>query len=180
MDSMKTNNKGLSLVETIIVLAIMSALVAAISIGLSSVVSRPADACAEELVSTLRNAKVTTMGKRSCVLELSQVGEGSEIRMKEITVSAAAGSSKVNNFKLGDKGVLVSITTKSGNTYRLYEIDKLEISFNRETGGFNKGKFTVLVTGTAVEEYISSIEVSKGNRSHVVTLAHLTGKVKLD
>lgn len=177
---MKKNNKGLSLVEVVIVVAIMSVVIATVSFGLSSVISRPADACAEELVSTLRNAKITTMGKRSCTLELYQTGAGNEIKMKETTVTSSVGSPKVNDFKLGEKGVLVKINTKNSGSFQLHEIDKLEITFNRETGGFNKGKFTILVSGTAVEDYISSIEIEKGNRSHTVTLYYLTGKVKMD
>lgn len=175
---MRQNNKGLSLVEIIIVVAIMSALTGIMSIGLSSVVSKPAEECANKMVSVLRNAKITTMGKQSITIDVSQDSAGDKIMIAE-TITSANGSVKTDNFKVGNTGISVKFTTKSGAEYDLSTVDHLRLSFNRSTGGFNMAEFTVEGSSTAVTDYVKEIVVNKGKKTCSIKLAYLTGKVSI-
>ena len=66
---MKKDNRGLSLVEVIIVITIMAVLGGLMTMGISAGVSKPAEECAEKLEAALNNARITTMGKQSVELE---------------------------------------------------------------------------------------------------------------
>ena len=59
---MKNDNRGLSLVEVVIVLAIMAVLGTVVSVGVNLVTRKPADQCASRLQTVLQNNRMTTMG----------------------------------------------------------------------------------------------------------------------
>lgn len=169
---MKKNNKGLSLVEVIIVVAIMSVLAGITTIGLSSVISRPAEECGKKIVSTLRDAKVTTMGKRSCYVELSQATAGAPVYMTEYI----NGTAQIP-VKVGEKNITVSITTEA-STFDLSAVQTIKIAYKRETGGFDKTTYTQ--GGSPKSEYLRTIVISKGNKTYTINLAYLTGKITIE
>lgn len=73
----KSNNGGFSLVELIIVIAIMAILVGVMAISASSLTGRKVKKCADEIVSTIERTRVLTLGKEQndveCVLTLSLI-----------------------------------------------------------------------------------------------------------
>lgn len=179
---MKNNNKGLSLVEMVIVIAILSVLAGVASIGLSSVVSKPAEECAMKMESVLKNARITTMGKQNVWIEFSQTSEGAPIYVVEKTKDSASSTEKEKRTEIGQKGITVTVTLVDGSntaTQTLSACDKIVLSYSRSTGGFNKAE---VVNGGSVDtsKYVKSIEVKKGSVTKTLDFAYLTGKILVE
>lgn len=171
---MKMDNKGLSLVELLIVIAIMSVLTGVMAIGVTLALSKPADECAEKMVSTLNNARITTMGKQEITMRFYADSDG--IKMQEVIKAKAADGSLTTisdkTSKIGQAGVLVEYRLNGESDYpHTLDSTGITLSFKRSTGGFNT------VNGT---NYCEAIRVSKGTREKFITLAYLTGKVTIN
>lgn len=156
---MRMNDKGLSLVEIVIVVAIMSVLTGLLTMGVSTALSKPADECAEKIVAELSNGRITTMGKQTFRITLSADSEG-------VYVEETGKAKK----KIGQKGVEVKYKL-TGAGYTDLDSTGIVFEFKRSTGGFKP------VSGGS---YCEEIQVSKGNRTKTIKLAYLTGKVTID
>lgn len=169
---MKLNNKGLSLVEIIIVVAIMTVMTGLVSFGVGVVVSKPADECAQKLSNSLRNARVTAMGKLTCQVKISQEYDGAPIYLTVITNGSSAPT-----VKIGEKGVVCTYKTTDGSTGTLASKGTagITIEFNRETGGFKTATI-----GSDTSKYISEFSISKGTINKIVKLSKLTGRVTVE
>lgn len=167
---MKLNNKGLSLVEMIIVIAIISIFTVMFSMGVGVLTSKPADECAEKFASTLRNVRVSTMGKKSTQVVLKQESVGAPIYMIEIV----NGSTKTP-VRVGEKNITCTFLVSGDTTPKdlsSYGSSGIQLSFDRTTGGFNE-----VDVGGGTMKYINTFYFEKGTKKAEVSLAHLTGKV---
>lgn len=164
------DNRGLSLVEIVIVVTIMTVLTGVMAVGVSLALSKPADECAEKIVSTLSNARITTMGKQGITLKFYEESDQS-IWLEEV-ITNPNGTSSSKKSKIGQKGVVVKYKL-TGDTAANRDLgsEALELSFKRSTGGFN--------TAGSTGKYCEEIVVSKGNRTKTITLYYLTGKVTI-
>ena len=70
------DNKGISLVELIVVVAIMVVLTAAISLGVSTFTSKHATQCAKNMQISLNRARLGAMGKKNAYLAFFQTTDG--------------------------------------------------------------------------------------------------------
>ena len=100
---MKRNNRGMSLVEVIIVVAILSIVAGGITMGIGFITGKPADECANKLRAALQSNRTTTMGKLSAKLEICVEDDG--IYIKETIGTAGESSAKVNRTRIGDAGI---------------------------------------------------------------------------
>ena len=166
---MKKDNRGISLVEMIIVIAILAVVSGGVAIGIGSALSKPAEECASKITDSLKNARITTMGKKTVELELYSATDG--IYLKE-TRSETGGTPTVKTIKIGQKGVTVTyqLTGEADYTSLGGVGSPLKLSFSRATGGFNQG---------AAGKYCEYIKITKGNREHTLQLQSLTGKVEV-
>lgn len=179
---MKRNNKGLSLVEIVIVVAIMSVLAGLVSIGVGTVISKPAEECARKMDSVLKNARMTTMGKQNVWIEFSQSNAGDPIFVTEVIKEPGASSPKSKQTEIGKKGITATVvfvdsTTGATTSKTLASCDKIVMSYSRATGGFNK---TEVWSGGAIDDntkYVQSITITKGSMTKTLEFAYLTGKV---
>ena len=167
---MKLNNKGLTLVEVLVVLAILGILGGLATMGISAAVSKPADECAEKMAASLKNGRLSTMGKHEIELRYYQTADGAIYLEESITRIKTDGetSTTMDVTKIGEKGVQVEYTLTDGTTKQLSEED-LVLSFKRSSGGFN--------TCNGTSAYCKEIKVSKGSRLLTLELQYLTGKV---
>lgn len=167
------DNKGLSLVEIVIVVTIMTVLTGIMAVGVSLALSKPADECAEKIVSTLSNARITTMGKQGITLKFYEESDQS-IWLEEV-ITNPNGTISSRKSKIGQKGVVVTYKL-DGDTHKNLGSDGIALSFKRSTGGFNTAESPL---GTDKGKYCEEIVVSKGNRTKTITLYYLTGKVTI-
>lgn len=160
------DNRGISLVEIIVVVALMSILVAGSVIGISMVSGKPVDRCASSLKMALTNNRLTAVGKKTSSILIKMETDGSVWVVEDLDGSPS-------KTRMCDKGVNVRIHYVSGTDQTLTPGDETDkISFNRSTGEF------IFVTGKEIEY----IEITKNHSSRVRKLIFysLTGKVALE
>lgn len=166
---MKKDNRGYSLVELIVVIAILSIVTTASIIGIRMISGKPADQCASTLKMAFSNHRVSAMGKRyfdpsgnvwtSLTIRVDDSGEiWIDEQIEGVTSSIKACGS----------GVTIELSN-DGINYTVLEAGHSKVfSFDRSTGAFKLG------------DDIKEIRISKAHKTHVLTLYNLTGKVKLD
>lgn len=165
---MKSDNRGMSLVEIIIVVAILAIVAGGVAMGLGFVTGKSVDECANKLRAAIQSNRTTTMGKLSAKLEICVKADG--IYVKETVGTAGEAAPRVSETRIGDADLEIKYAVSGGGYTTLPVGASLEISFNRSSGAFNP------LPGGG---YCTEIVISKGGREKKLTLYYLTGKVEL-
>ena len=176
----KLDNSGFSLVELIIVIAIMGMLTGFVSLSISHITNAKVSRTAKELWVTLGRAKVLTLGKEQntieCIfyhdimtntykvkiLQSGAIIDEKVICSDDLTVQAYFDSD-ATGYALSDIIGNAPATVDSG----------LHILYNRSSGSFIQN--TNAVSGT-VKTYCSRITFDNGTNSTAITLIGKTGK----
>ncbi len=172
---MERDNRGLSMVEIIIILALIAVLAGAVGLGIGMVSGRAADECAGKLRSAIRNSRITTMGKGAGEVRL-YIYEAADGRFM---IRQVIGAAEPQTTPIGDKGVTVEFKITGDTTYRPLgdESHPLIIGFDRSSGAF---KMLDAMGGDYIGKYCVEIKVSKGDRTKTLELFSLTGKVTME
>lgn len=182
----KNNNGGFSLVELIIVIAIMAVLVGVMAMSASSLTGRRVRKCADEIVTTLERTRVLTLGKEQnqveCVISYDE-------STKEYRARILQGGTEVSNRVLGKDPIQVEVYFEGDATaYSLSNIKGsdslvpyvsadpgLHLVFNRASGAFEKN---TSMANSAPKEYCNKIVVTNnGSRTVEITTVGKTGKI---
>lgn len=165
----KPDNRGLTLVELIITVAIITILGGIVMMSVSILSGLPARQCADEVHSSLSKARIATMGKKEAKLRI--IGENDCIYVQE----SIDGVDGVKNL-VGKKGVAFSYTKETagaeGAEISLINGDVLEFSFNRSSGAFSE-------ISPGSNEYYRRLIMRKGGKEYVVELVPPTGKMSV-
>lgn len=161
---MEKKNKGMSLVEIIIVVAIMAVMAGGVAIGLSVIFDKPADGCAKKIQAVLQNARTTSMGRFGDVIVLDKDASGNIVIRETIHDKNGTASAKPVQI-VGDSKVNVTCKNGSGATMAL----PVTIEFDRTNGGLKGG-----AAGCA------EITVSAGSRTRYVKISYVTGKISYE
>ena len=168
-------DSGFSLVELIIVIAIMSALMTTAMLSISMIFSANAKACANGIQRAVADCKVTTMGKSAAWLVLYRDADGvlyGQMHTMEQKSGEAIGTFEEviqEPEKLGGKRVSITYTDDSGTDMGelpVGESNGIRIEFDRSSGSFKDGT-------------IKSIDITGGNKHYRLTLIKLTGKLSM-
>lgn len=170
-------NKGFSLVEVIVTIAIMAIVIGA-SVGIYSWVnSSKIKKAARNLNSSISDLRSTTRSKTG-TYKLSVEKDNNDVFKANIEKQDA--SSSYFNYSTSTLGKEVKIYCKvSGITYDIGSNGatgkyKIEIQFNRASGAFSKIK---LIEGSNEQDIDDNkIYISLGNREYTIKLVQLTGK----
>ena len=165
----KMNNKGFSLTELIVVIAIMGIVAVGGMITLGLLYSASGKEASAKLNSVLAKTRTEAMSKASASVEIYEDAQDSKYYIK-YTISGVEqdpimiGDTRVEIYyeDTDDKGGLI----KAG-------VAPLEISFDRDTGAFKPIKVDAT---TGAETYCSEIKVVAGHKTYVITCERLTGK----
>ena len=169
----KKDNRGLSIIEVVIVITILAILGALMTAGISAAVSKPADECANKMVAAFNNARVTTMGKQKIQLLIYE--ENSCVYLKKMIYSTKNdGTVNVDTqtTKIGAKDVKVTYKVQGDSSEIFLNGNPMQITFLRTTGGFNKLP--------AQNAYLEEIIIKKGGKTRTIKVSYLTGKVVLE
>ena len=186
----KWNEKGFSLVELIIVIAIMAVVIGTVVFSVSMVFSANAKTCCNNLQRAIADCKVTTMGKSEAWLVLYR-GSDNQIYCQmyyneAVIENDAEGNPKVKKDddgnvimkavpaneepqKIGGKRVVVTYIDTEGNEHQDLPTDaidvnkRLTIAFDRSSGSFKNAP--------------KSMEIIGGNRHYHLEFNEFTGKV---
>lgn len=164
---MKKNNKGFSLVELIVIIAIMAVLVGGV-VGYAGVYgSTKVKNCAKEIESRLSETKVCAMSKSQAYITIYADDTG-------VYVTSVQGS-VTETEKIGEKGLSVSYrNVRSGNSYTAVgttEATGLKIEFDRASGACKK---------MADGKYCYAINVTNGTTTYTVNIEPITGKTSMN
>ncbi len=181
----KNNNSGFSLVELVIVIAIMAVLVGVMATSVSSLTGRRVRKCADEIVTTLERARVLTLGKEQnqveCVISYDDT-------TKEYKAQILQGGTVVTDRILGKEPIEVTVYFEGDSTgYSLIDLkgsdsllpyvsssQGLHLVFNRASGAFEKN---TCMANSVLKEYCQKIVVSNGTRTIEITTVGKTGKI---
>lgn len=179
-------DKGYSLIELVVVIAIMAILVGVFAISVSSLSGRKVNKCADEIVTTLERARVLTLGKEQNQVEFRLYYDTTE---KQYRAQIYQGGVVVSDRVVGKDPIEISVTFEGDSTaYDLrtgvikgtapYVVsgvgeEGLFLVFNRSSGAFEQGTNTVGET----KDYCSKIVVSSGSRTIEIMPVGRTGKI---
>lgn len=176
---MKKDNKGYSLVELIIVIAIMALFAGTTLFSVVMIFSASAKACANDIKEALAENKVTAMGKSEakveiyrdaaddCVYVVQWIKKGDDWEPKRTD-----GAGNPVPEKLGNSRVYVAYVPKGGAETELTSGSSLQICYDRSNGSFSDKS-----DGCTLCE---KIYVKGGSRFYELTLIELTGKVEAE
>lgn len=165
----QTDNRGLSLVEIIVVIAIVAVISGFFILGIGMITGKPVEQCARQMKIVLEQCRTAAMGKPAgdAYLVLTHDSEG---------VWATLWQSGVPDKKLvGQSDVDVKVMLGS----REYDLKDafpsgLRIDFDRSSGGLLAS--TVPEGGSA---FCKSIMISRGSTTRTLRIERLTGKIQI-
>lgn len=167
----KKNNQGFSLVELVIVAAIIVIIGGFAFTGIAILSSKPVDECAKKIQVALEGNRNTTMGKLSANISFYKDSNGN-IFMEEFIDKPPAYIKQIG------EDVDVSYRDMSGNSSTLPTFpDKLTLTFDRASGSLKP---------QADGSYVVQFVVSRGSvgergyRELTVTVDKLTGRVSVE
>ncbi len=155
------NSKGFTLVELIIVVAIIAVLIPVATSGIAQVSSNSVNETANNISSSLSHCRVSTMsGQVEPITIISFDGDA-------YYSTTYSGAEQLRQERISGNNVRVSYTNTNGDETRIEESTPLEISYDL-TGA--------LLAPTDIER----ITVSAGNNERSVVITPSTGYHEID
>ena len=158
------------MIELIIVMAIIAAIMSAVFFSIILIFSANAKSTANDIQRAIGDCKVTTMGKSSAYMELYR--DTDQDVYTQMHVRDSSGTYVPSEpQKVGSSRVYVAYTPKGGTETELLAGDKIEIRFDRASGGFAKDG-----SGNVYEK----LHVVGGSKNYEIVLTELTGKSEVN
>ena len=162
IDRTTKDHGGFSLIEVIVVMAILAIVGTASLISLSIVSGQNIKSCYRELEGYMQETKMRAMSRENNPSMTLYIGSDGGVYV--------ALSDTGEDIRIGKSGLTVKYVTSSG-TYQISGSQKLEIGFERSTGAFKK-----VTIPSGAKEYCDSIILSDGRRTFTMKLVPKTGK----
>jgi prepilin-type N-terminal cleavage/methylation domain-containing protein len=169
-------NAGYTLLEMIVVVAILAVGLAIVGMSINTVFTLEMKQCVKEITGELGKQKVTAMTRSGDVyMRLYQNGDGIYIDKFENDVLTEQG------IKVGTAKITVTCFSASNTAGTPLGSDGIIIAFNRDNGSFKKIKEAwALYDDTASpmfpDEYYTRLVISGGGSSRTIVLWPDTGK----
>lgn len=164
------DNRGVSLIEMMIVVALITLMAGVMGYGISLIASKPAQQCAQKIMYSVERNRVRSMGSLSSELKFYMNGDKVYV-VEAVERNQTSGLVNSNPSEIGDK-VTVVVTFADGSTKDLSTYSSsspLVVEFTRDSGSLKQ-------TGST---YVKSFTVSKSGKVHTVSIERLTGKVTM-
>lgn len=184
----KKDNRGMSLVEIIIVIALMMVIAGVTSYGISLISSKPVEECARKVEIVLNQNRTNSMGKKVAYLEFYMTSDG--VAVRECSQSVREPDVRVGNqVIIGAADVNLRFVYKNAGgeevnaeggggtppgTLLVLGGDPIEVSFKRDNGALNENEHGLILD--RIEVYMGS---TGGGHVKTIKIDKLTGKVTL-
>lgn len=166
----ENNNNGYSIIELIIVLAIIAIIISTVFYSIILVFSANAKSCANNMQRSIGDCKVTTMGKSAAYIELYRDAD-QNVYTRMYVMDSGGSYVPSEPQKVGTSRVYVAYTPEGGAETELLAGDKIEIRFDRASGGFEED-----ASGNIYEK----LHVQGGSKKYEIVLTKLTGKSEVN
>lgn len=165
----KLNNAGVSLVELVVIMAIMTVVVGG-TISLFGLVPRSqADSATKDLGAMIEKTKNNALSFEQVELQITQDGTGVYAQLRKLN-DAGVMVNDGGREMMGDAHVVLKYQFE-GEVLTALGDDVMTISFDRSSGAFNKTKVD------AAEGNLVKLVITRGTYSRTIELVELTGKI---
>jgi len=186
---MKDNNKGFSLVELIVVIALMAVLVGFVVLSMGVLGSSQARECAQKVSGKIDSVKTGSLSLYDETMEL-------KFRTKAETGITSDGyytscyvytiDHEANNFastepetrKVGSKNVIIKVYFSDATSLELGKTNSITVSFDRSSGAFDyamvNGSIRTDASGNPV--HYDKITFTNGSKVYTLKMVPETGK----
>ena len=176
MKKLKRDNRGFSLVEVIMVVAILSIMAGVLGYSFNLTNGKPAEQCAKRLASAISHGRTATMGKYRNTITVSKDADGNLIVTEDTLVLAKDEEHGISEdvtsqrfSKVGSKDVKVEYRIGTGSYTELANGDSIFLRYDSGSGAMKK-----TAPGDA---YYTGFKISKADKTWYVKLETLTGRV---
>ena len=181
MGRMSKNDKGFSLVELIIVIAIISVIITAAVLSISLIFGANARTCANDVKSALAGNKIAAMGKNAAFLEIYRDAGNENIYCRQFQQNTDGTWRGGEPEKIGNARVYIAYCPDGGTETELGAGDSIYMAYDRSSGSFRDSGVMQKDDGTSVTiQFYSYIHVTGGRKDLMVKMTKLTGKVSID
>lgn len=164
----------MSLIEIIIVIALMSVIAGVAGYGLSLISNKPVEECAKKVEMVLNRNRTNSMGKLTGWLEFYM--KDGRLTVKECLNSTNdPAQMQITETIIGAEGVGMKITYDSGPSYDV-GTEAFRIAFARDSGAVRA--FEIQAGGSA--QKCKEILIYKGSYEKTIKVDILTGRVKIE
>ena len=174
MKQLNSDNRGFSLVEVVVVLALVSAISAIAGYGFSMTNGKPAQECAKKLAGAISHGRTTTMGKYRNEIIVKKETNGT-LTVTEDTYTSESDitnntPSQSRSSTVGAKGVTVEYQIGTGGYTELTEGNEIRLRYDSGSGAMKK-------TANGGSDYYTGFQISKAGKVWYVKLETLTGNI---
>lgn len=168
----KTKNKGYTLVEVVVVIAIL-AVVGGSFLSFSGMLPRSQiNKSMEDLIYNIEKTRTDALSYKDARIEIYVGAEGVYVdRLVDRNGNGAIEAGERETSLLGNSSGDIQIKLGGGSYEALTQ--RLSIGFNRSSGGFTYPS----LDGAQQTEYCTGIKLSKGSFVREIELVPLTGKL---
>lgn len=165
----KLHNGGYSLIELVIVLAIIAIIMSTVFYSIILIFSANAKSTANDIQRAIGDCKVTTMGRSAAYMELYRDSSNENVYTRMYVMDSSGTYVPSEPQKVGPNRVTVKYVSSEAGIAEteLLAGDSIQIWFDRATGGF---------ADNASHTFYECIRVEGGSKNYEIRLTKLTGK----
>ncbi len=165
-------NKGMSLVELIMVVAILALFTGGITYSINWASGKAAEECAQKLAYSLQQARTMAMGKNSITVTIKKDGDGYIVTETEIVSNTdSTPTTETKSSRVGKKTVTVKFS--DGSSERELDTGGVQLVFDRASGALKT------LNGAEAGATSPLFTISKGNTLRKVEIVPITGRISV-
>lgn len=163
------SNRGFSLVELIVVIALMAILTGVGVISVGMIGGFKATECSKNIESLLNKVRIDTMGKNSAYVHIYQAADGSYYAEY---VTKAGSSTNTSTVQIGKKSVNVTYADESDLTnFKAVDSVGIYLQFERSSGALMHPEAAPMTSR------VVKIKVTQNSKVIVISIYPETGKI---